>query len=270
MQIHRFSGKLALSVILACLFVATSSFIACASSVVEFTAIGKVESIYRGRVTMRIFEMIGSATAELSVRKGSWVSFDLPKKIRERNERQRRPEVNFGTIIKVALIGNVATEYELKDKSEIANKTDITGDSNLVVKDDNEIKTGSTVLLWTAQSVVKLKNRDARKYNEAGDKKDEKKRGRKYEKDKKEKEAVKIWTQQETIRGIVVVSKELVYIKEERLGRKDHGLQITSKDWNSKLREYEGCRVVAHGTTHRTSISSGTVEIENVMKVYPK
>ena len=123
------------------------------------------------------------------------------------------------------------------------------------------------VLLWTAQSCKKVKNpKDYLPESE----KNKSGKGRKKNKKEKEKEPVKIWTQEETVRGIVLVKNDKVYIKEERLGRKDKGLEVYSGEWFDKLKELPNQKVVLHGITHRTGIASGTFEVHNALKVYPK
>ncbi len=221
------------------------------SSIVEFTAIGKVESIYRDRVSLKILHILGSDTQELSLATGSWVSFDLPREFRDKSRRRDRSQISYGNVIEAQLIGNMATEYELK--------TD--GDKSETVK-----QTVPTVLLWTAQSVRKVKN--ANDYLPEEERKSGKK-GR-NKKEKKPKEPVKVWTQEETVRGSILLHKDKVYLKEDRLGKKDRGLEIVSADWTEKLKAMPGTRVVLHGTTHRTSVASGTLEIRNLMRIYQK
>ena len=221
------------------------------ASVVEFTAIGKVESIYRDRVSLKILHILGSDTHELPLATGSWVSFDLPREFRDKSRRRDRPQITYGNVIEAALIGNMATEYELKTEDD---------------QSEHVKKTMPTVLLWTAQSVKKVRN--ANEYLPEEERKAGKK-GR-NRKEKKPKEAAKVWTQEETVRGSVLLFKDKVYIKEDRLGKKDRGLEIVSDSWSEKLKELPGTRVVLHGTTHRTSVSSGTIEIKNLMRVYQK
>lgn len=259
MQTHPFARNAVCFAVLACLFtlVAVASH---AESVVEFTAIGRVESIYRDRITMRILEVVGSETAQVPVGVNSWVSFDLPKEFRDRNKsgRRTRDQITYGTLIRTDLIGNIATEYELK-------------------KDDSEPEKVKqelpTVLLWIAQSVSKVK--DHGQYDTEDEKKEkaESKKGKKRRREKKEKkpeEPLKIWTQEETVRGSVLVKGDLLYIKEDRLGKKDKGLHVVTDSWVEKLKEFSGSRVVIHGVTHRTGLASGTMEIQSLMRVYPK
>ncbi len=231
--------------------------LAAQASVIELTAIGKVESKYRDRVTLRIIELVGSDTEDLPVSAGSWVSFDLPT--HPGKSGNRRSNVDYGSIVEAALIGAIATEYEVKEDG-----TSATG------KDKK-----TPILLWTAQSVVKVKNpndylTDEEKQERSGKGKRSKKDRRK--KEKKPEEPVKIWTQEETIRGLVNLreKEKRVYIKEERMGRKDKGLDVIDDAWYEKLKELNGQKVVIHGVTHRTSVSSGTVEVHNILKVYPK
>jgi hypothetical protein len=223
------------------------------ASVVELTAIGKIESIYRERVTMRIIKLLGSDTAQLPVAEGSWVSFDLPK--HPGKSRSRRANVGYGSVVEAALIGNITTEYEVKDDGTSAES----GEEN------------APVLLWTAQSVVKVKNPN--QYLSEKEKAAKKgRRNRKEKKEKKPEEPVKIWTQEETVRGVVNFREKdkHLYIKEARMGRRDKGLDVIDDLWYEKLKEMNGQKIVVHGITHRTSVSSGTIEIKNILKVYPK
>lgn len=260
MQTHPFARKTVYFAVLACLFVVVIVAMAHASSVVEFTAVGRVESIYRDRITMRILDIISSDTAQLPVSKNSWVSFDLPKEFRDRDKRGRRTrdQINYGSLIETALIGNIATEYELKKDDAEPEK----------VKQD-----APTVLLWIAQSVVKVKDSGQYDSEEEKQEKAESKKGKKRRREKKEKkpeEPLKIWTQEETVRGAVLVKGEKIYIKEDRLGKKDKGLHVVSESWAEKLKDFNGSRVVLHGVTHRTGLASGTMEVQNLMRVYPK
>ncbi len=223
-----------------------------ASSIVEFTAIGKIESIYKNRVSMNILHIIASNTENLNVATGSWISFDIPKSNFDKSSR-RDKQIEYGSVVEVSLIGNVATEYEVDEDDQ--------GDKKISTSSSS----ANNVLLWTAQSCKKVKNpKDYLPESE----KDKSKKGRK--KNKKEKEPVKIWTQEETVRGVVLVRNDKVYIKEERLGKRDKGLEVLSEEWNDKLKDLPNQKVVLHGITHRTSLASGTMEVHNALKVYPK
>lgn len=225
-----------------------------ASSIVEFTAIGKIESLYKDRASMKVLYIIASDTENLNVATGSWISFDIPKGNVDKASR-REKQIGYGSVVEVSLIGNVATEYELDENEQGDRKLSTSSSSN------------TNVLLWTAQSCKKVKNpKDYLPESE----KDDSKKGRKKNKKEKEKEPVKIWTQEETVRGIVLVKNDKIYLKEERLGRKDKGLEILSEEWNDKLKELPSQKVVLHGITHRTGIGSGTMDVHNVLKVYPK
>ena len=225
-----------------------------ASSIVEFTAIGKIESIYKNRVSMNILHIIASNTENLNVATGSWISFDIPKSNFDKSSRRDR-QIEYGSVVEVSLIGNVATEYEVDEDEQ--------GDKKI----SSSNTSSSNVLLWTAQSCKRVKNpKDYLPESE----KDNSKKGRKKNKKEKEKEPVKIWTQEETVRGIVLLKNDKVYIKEERLGRKDKGLEVLSDEWIEKLKELPSQKVVLHGITHRTGIASGTMEVHNALKVYPK
>ncbi len=240
--------------VLACAFVILmGAALYSESSVVEFTAIGQVESIYRDRVSLKILHIVGSDTQELPLATGSWVSFDLPREFHDKRSRRERGQITYGTVIEAALIGNIATEYELKKDEE---------------KAETVKKNVPTVLLWTAQSVKKVKN--GNDYLPESERKERKKGRDRKKKEKKPEEPAKVWTQEETVRGAIVLHKEKVFIKEDRLGKKDRGLEVVSDAWVSKLKEMPGSRVVLHGTTHRTSVASGTMEIKNLMKIYTK
>lgn len=217
------------------------------SNIVEFTAIGKVESIYKERVSMNVLYIVASDPASIGVATGSWISFDLPRAYSEKSNR-RQSQISYGNVIEAVLIGNVATEYETNNED---------GDKTIS-------STVTPVLLWTAQSVKKVKN--AKDYLPT---KEDDKKGRKKNK-KKEEEPLKIWTQEETVRGKVLVKNDKVYLKEDRLGKKDKGLEVLSEEWSAKLKDLHDSRVVLHGVTHRTGVASGTLEISNVLKVYPK
>jgi hypothetical protein len=225
------------------------------ASIVELDVVGKIESIYRDRVTLRVIKILGSDTADLPIAEGSWVSFDLPK--HQGKNRNRRTNVGYGSIVKAELVGNVTTEYEV---------------SELGTSADAKSSEGAPVLLWTSQSVMKVKRPDDYLSEEEKENRKDRKRGRRKKKEEKPKEPVKIWTQEETVRGVVNLraKEKRLYIKEERMGRRDKGLDVIDDAWYEKLKDFAGQKVVVHGTTHRTSVSSGTVEIQNLLKIYPK
>lgn len=247
-------GNLRISA-LTLLFVLLGVF-AAQATVIELTAIGKIESIYRERVTLRIIKLVGSDTEKLPVSVGSWVSFDLPS--HPGKSRNRRSNVGYGDIVESALIGSIATEYEVKEDAT-------------EVHEGDEGK--APILLWTAQSVVKVKNPNDYLTEKEKEEKKNRRRGKKdRKKDKKEKEPVKTWTQEETVRGMVNwrEKEKRLYIKEDRMGKRDKGLDVVDDAWYEKLKEMHGQKIVVHGVTHRTSVSSGTVEIKNLLKIYPK
>ncbi len=244
------------ALILITIAVLTSSGITADSSVIELNAIGKIESVYRNRVSMRVLHINGEIDPALAIATGSWISFDLPKEETGKNRRNRRNQVGYGSVVNAVLMGNVATEYEVNADEE-------------KVKTKAPSAIGGPVMLWTAQSVTKVKN--ANEYLPESEQKSNRKRDRKNRKrDKKEKEPVQVWTQEETVRGKIVHKNKRIYIKEDRMGRKAKGLDVTEDEWYEKLKDYVDQRVVVHGITHRTNISSGTIEIKNLMKVYPK
>ena len=248
-MISPLSGKKIILSAMLLLFVFGVTYSSSATELVQLTAIGKIESLYKDRVSMQILQIVSTSTSSIAT--GSWVSFDLPKPSGKRSRRRRRQRIEFGNVVKAELVGNVMTEYEIST-------------------DNMSAKEGSAgpVLLWTAQTVNRVKNpNDYLPENEQ--KKNKRSRRRKKE---KEKPPVKVWTQEETIRGKIVLNKKQkrVYIKEKRMGRKTKGLDVISDMWYEKLKDLEGHKIVVHGVTHRTSISSGTVEIQNLMKIYPK
>lgn len=224
-----------------------------ASSIIEFTAIGKIESLYKNRASMNVLYIIASDSENLNVATGSWISFDIPKGNVDKNSRRER-QIGYGTVVEVSLIGNVATEYEVDENED--------GDQKISTHSSEN----SNVLLWTAQSCKRVKN--PKDYLPESDKKEQK--GRKKNKKDKEKEPVKIWTQEETVRGIIHVKNDKVYLKEENSGKKDKGLEVLSEEWIEKLKVLPSQKVVLHGITHRTGIASGTIDVHNALKVYPK
>ncbi|RCK81226.1 MAG: hypothetical protein OZSIB_2095 [Candidatus Ozemobacter sibiricus] len=210
----------------------------------EVKAIGQVESLYRGRVSMRVLEVVSPASATAPLKVGDRVSFNLPKA----STRRDKSSIQYGNVIEVDLLGNVATEYDATDPNAPPEKG---------------------VLLWTARRAERVKN--PRKYLEP-DHDDGTGKGRRKGKRKKdkEKEPPQIWTQEEVVVGKVLLHNQRLYLKEDRLRPRDRGLDVLSDEWYEKLKPYVGQKVVAYGTTHRVSISSGTMEIKNVMKIYPK
>ena len=254
MRTSNYGYKIFLFPLVLILFTLVSETGLFASSIVELTAIGKIESIYKNRASMNVLYIIASNTDNLNVATGSWISFDIPKSNFDKSSRRDR-QIEYGSVVEVSLIGNVATEYEV-DEDEMGDKKISTSSSS-----------SPNVLLWTAQSCKRVKN--PKEYLPESEK-EKSSKGRKKNKKDKEKEPVKIWTQEETVRGKVLVKNDKVYIKEERLGKKDKGLEVLSDEWNDKLKELPNQKVVLHGITHRTGIASGTMEVHNALKVYPK
>lgn len=252
MHIGRNCQRLALVAFVLFIYVFVFETALFASSIVEFTAIGKIESIYKDRASMSVLHIVSSNADKANIATGSWVSFDIPKGNLDRGSR-REKAIAYGDVVEVSLLGNVATEYEVNE--------DYRGDKKF-----SSSSTASNVLLWTCQSCAKVKN--PKEYLPESE--EEKSGGRKKGKKKESKEPVKIWTQEETVRGKVLVKGDMVYLKEERLGRRDKGLELTKEEWVSKLKEFHEQKVVVHGITHRTSSASGTMEIHNILKVYPK
>lgn len=229
----------------------------------KLRAIGKIESIYRNRVSMQILKIIGTYTPELTVATGSWISYDLPKnsKSKKRRRRNRKPNIKYGSVVDVTLVGNPITEYE-------PSKDQLT--SSKFPTEDNS--SDQTVLMWTAESLEKIRNADDYLTdNEKGKKKGRHHRRHHRRHHKKKKKPVKTWTQEETVRGKIVIKNKRLYIREARVrGRRAKGLDVISDEWYEKLKPFKGQDVVVYGKTHRVNISSGTIEIESIMKIYPK
>jgi len=212
----------------------------------EIKAIGEVESLYRNRVSLRVLDIVSPASGTASIKVGDRVSFNLPKVTTRRD----KSTIGFGNVIEADLEGNVATEY---DKA---------------ASDTPTVASGSTsnVLIWTAKHAERVKN--PRKYREPGDG-DAKGKGRHHRKNRK-KDPPQTWTQEEVVSGKVYRRNKRLYLKEDRLRPKDKGLDVVDDVWYEKLKPFEGQKVVVYGTTHRVSLSSGPVELKNIMKVYPK
>ncbi|MBF0545883.1 MAG: hypothetical protein HQM08_15680 [Candidatus Riflebacteria bacterium] len=219
------------------------------------TVIGQVQSLYRERASVKIFEIVGTGSETAPVKVGQFVSFTIPKVSRNR----RSEEIKFGNIVVADLTGNVATEYA-----------------------DNTENASASLMIWNAVRVERVKN--AKKYDGAIDSKGKdgevgeergkgkhgKGKGRKHEKQKEEEDAPQIWTQEETVRGKVDFNVLKIYIREDGLRPKDTGLEVLNSDWREKLKPYLGRKVVLSGTTHRVSLASGTFDIKSIIKIYPK
>lgn len=225
--------------------VALSVFIGLAQAVQAITVVGQVESLYRDRVSVKILEVVGDASGTAVIKSGSRISFQMPRAPKKRNQRS----IQFGNVIEADLEGAVATEYAAG--SEPASSS-------------------AGLMIWVASRAERVKN--PKKYLESKDGEDPKGKRKRGKRDKREKqeEPPRIWTQEETVRGKVVASGLKIYIKESFTRPRDKGLDIVDIDWSEKLKPFLGKEVVVSGVTHRTSMSSGTVEIKNIMKVYPK
>ena len=209
------------------------------SAMAVTTVVGQIESVYQNRASMRLLDVPVASSTPAILKVGNRVSFLAPAYADKRN----KSELKFGNVLEVDLEGNVATEY-------------------------GENAASNSVFIWTATRCLKVKN--PKKYiGESSDKKGKKgKRGKKDE----PKEAPQIWTQEESVRGQVFMrpNDKHLYIKEEGLRPKDKGLEVTSDEWFEKLKAYNGRKVVIQGTTHRTSLSSGTIDISSILKLSPK
>ena len=214
------------------------------ASAVDVSAIGKIESLYQNRVSMRVLEVIGDASSTSPIEPGDIVGFDLP---RGEMKNKRRQQIRFANIVKAELQGNIATEYE-----------DTADESNS--KAGQGIDAPKNVMLWTAKVVERVRN--PRKWEP-----NKKKSGRQK---KKEKQPPKIWTQEETVTAKVYLHRDRLYLKEARVGKGGKGLEILEPQWREKLTPLANQKIVTHGETHRVTGASGTMCIMNILKIYPK
>ena len=166
MHTANFGYKTSYILLFILLFALVSQTSLFASSIVEFTAIGKIESIYKNRASMKVLYIVASNTENVNVATGSWISFDIPKANVDKGSR-RDKQVDYGKVVEVSLIGNVATEYEVDDNG--------LGDQKF---SSSNSSSAPNVLMWTAQSVKKVKNPND--YLPESEKKD--KKGRKKNK----------------------------------------------------------------------------------------
>ncbi|MBF0498627.1 MAG: hypothetical protein HQM09_00720 [Candidatus Riflebacteria bacterium] len=219
------------------------------------TLVGQIESLYRDRVSLKVLEVPGDASGTAPLKAGNRVSFSLP-----RGQEKGKKALQFGNVVEADLTGNTATEYTDSEGSLASSTPSAT----------------SGVMIWTANRVERVKN--ARKYlgDDAGKEDKEEHKGRRghghksHDKKDKEEEAPKIWTQEETVRGKVLVKDKRLFIKEDFTRPRDKGLDVLEDEWYEKLKPYEGQLVVANGITHRISAASGTMEIKSLIKIYPK
>lgn len=207
--------------------------------------IGKVESLYRDRASIRILEVPNAASAPAQLAVGNYVSFNLPGP--KQQSRPKRP-IQFGNVILVDLAGNLATEYA----------------------DQTAVATDSQVMIWNALYAERVKNPKQYLTEEEGGTKGKPTRGKGKGKKNREKEQPQIWTQEEAVRAKIVLKNNRVFLKEDHLRPRDLGLNVTDTSWCDKLSPLQNQRVVIYGTTHRVNAASGTMDIKNVIKIYPK
>jgi hypothetical protein len=238
----RFHTGLA-GLVLACLFLGGA-----VAEAVTVNVIGQIESIYMQRAAMRVIEVPGDASGTSALKPGQKVSFMLPSHVKKLKGKEA---IEYGKVVEATLEGNQITEYN----------------NNAAAPDTMEAPapTGDQVYVWSASRISKVRNQ--RKYLPESE---DKKGGKKGKKDRKNKEPERIWTQEETVRGTVFVKDNRIYIKEDQLRPRDRGLDVTSADWDEKLKPLSGKIVIVNGTTRRVSLSSGTIDINNLIKVYPK
>lgn len=210
--------------------------------------IGQIESTYLQRASIRVLDVVDDASGSAPLKLGQKVSFQLPS-VEKKN--RNREIIGYGKVYEVVLEGNPTTEYA---SSSLSAGTGSSQDSS------------GAAYMWTASRIARVK--DAGKYlGESG------KADKKHKKGKKKKggeEPEKIWTQEETVRGKVFFKEKRVYIKDEALRPRDRGLDVLNDDWYEKLKPYDGRVVVVHGTTRRVTAASGTIDIANLIKIYPK
>jgi hypothetical protein len=213
--------------------------------------IGEVESVYLQRASIRVLEIPEDASGTCPIKVGQKVSFNLPPL--EKKGRRTNAKAEYGKVYEVELTGSPITEYGAAAE----------GDTNVEGSADRKRE----VYVWTATFLNRVKDQKKYKPEDDDGKKGKRGRGRKSRKDK---EQPKIWTQQETVRGTILVKKERLFLKENGLRPRDTGLRVESPEWVEKLTPLQGQAVVISGTTNRTSPASGTLDIENLIKVYPR
>jgi len=215
--------------------------------------IGQIESIYLQRASMRILEIPGDASGTSPLKIGQRVSFSIP--IQKTGKKKGFEEkLEFGKIYEIDLEGSMTTEYTSSMTEEPA-KAEPASDSR-------------KVFFWTGSNIKRVRNINKYKVDEPPEK-GKKSKGRK-DRRKKDQEGDKIWTQQETVKGVVLVKDKRLYIKEEHLKPKDKGLDVISDEWYEKLKPYAGKVVIVNGTTKRVSAASGTIDINCLIKISPK
>ncbi|HNV70212.1 MAG TPA: hypothetical protein PKO06_10975, partial [Candidatus Ozemobacteraceae bacterium] len=204
------------------------------------TVIGQIESVYMNRASMTILDTRTASDTPETLSVGKFVSFNLPAQ-----GGKKKTSVQYGNIVEVDLAGDIATEYGGQVASD-----------------------ATKVFIWTAVRCDKVKN--AKKYTSG---KDGEKKGKGKGKGKKKDEIPdRLWTQEEAVRGTISYREKdkKLYIREQGLRPRDKGLDVVTDEWFEKLKPFNGQQVVVHGTTHRTSLASGTIEIDNILRVYPK
>jgi len=207
--------------------------------------IGQVESVYLQRASMLILDVPGDASGTSPLKIGQKISFMLPALAKKNRGKEA---IAFGKVIEAELEGSPITEYGSEQASAAA-----------------DLEKGGSVFVWMANKVSKVKN--PKKYLGENGKEGDKKKGK--GKKGKNDEPEKVWTQEETVRGKVFVKNRRLYIKEDFLRPRDLGLDVLNDDWYEKLKPYNGQVVVIHGTTRRVSAASGTVDVGNLIKIYP-
>ncbi len=214
--------------------------------------IGQIESVYLQRASLRVLEIPGEASDTSPLAIGQKISFALPA---VQNKKKRDESVAYGKVVQVELEGAATTEY-----------------SNPDIGEASAASPTAQVYIWTANKISRVKNQKKYLEGTAEKKGKGKGKGKKHKKGKKgeEEDEDKIWTQEETVRGTVLVKDKRLYVKEERCRPKDRGLDVLNDEWYEKLKPFEGQTVVVHGTTRRISISSGTMDVGTLIKIYPK
>ncbi len=190
------------------------AILATAAAAEEVKVIGQIESLYRGRVSLRVLDVVSPASETAPLKVGDRVSFNLPKA----STRREKTTIQYGNVVEADLVGNVATEYDTASAAADPAATP---------------STTPGVILWTARRAEKVKN--ARKYLDP-EKDDGTSRGRRSRRKKKEKDPPQIWTQEEVVVGKVLLKNKRLYLKEDRLRPRDKGLDVLSDEWYEKLK----------------------------------
>ncbi len=247
-------GRRSVSVWMLGLFaLVVSVAVAVPAGAVVVTAVGEVTQMVEDRVTLDLLRIETPGASETAtgavvvapgaapLKIGDEVVFTLP----QNRKLPKKQQIRNGNVVRCTLEGALTTEYEPDEEDATASQP-------------------VQVYVWTAQNVEKVKNPNDYL---SDDKKS--RRGKRGKRDRKKKEPPKVWTQEETLRGKITFNRNKMFIQESRVSarKNDRGLQILDERWREKLAVYVDHDVVVSGTTHRTSLSSGTIDIKNILRV---